>query len=117
MLLEEESLIYAINIAGLRPLLENNPKIGWYLAQSLAAGKLDRTIVLESNKRSGDLNYSSELLQVISVEQSKDPVTCSPQTIIRDAAKIMRQQRVGSIIIVDNEHYHYNLQSYDDKQN
>lgn len=103
----EESLIYEIGIDRLRPLLENQPKVAWYLARTFAAGMRNRfpgdhkeRFFVENNSTDGD---SFPLLEVQSIEQSRTPVTCSPGTTVQAAALIMRAQRVGSIIVVDEK--------------
>jgi CBS domain-containing protein len=104
---EEESLLYALKIEGIEPFLEQYPKIGSYFAQSFAAGMrnpgsrkprgrffLDQTGLVDGGFR---------LVEIQSIEHSKTPVTCSPDTVIRQAALTMREQRVGSIIVVNAE--------------
>ena len=49
-----------------------------------------------------DSNYS--LVEVQSLEINKDPVTCRPDTPIREAATVMTRKQVGSIVVVD-EHF------------
>ncbi|MCB0628131.1 MAG: CBS domain-containing protein [Lewinella sp.] len=100
----EETLLYAIRIDVLQPLLEEHPKVAWYMVQNFAAGLRNRMA------EGGTLNLASErtlpndepfhLLEVQSISRRKPPVTCSPDSSIREAAQIMRDQRVGSIIIV-----------------
>ncbi|GJM31398.1 MAG: hypothetical protein DHS20C18_03990 [Saprospiraceae bacterium] len=105
----EESLIYAISTEGLRPIIENNPKIAWYFAQNFAAGI--RNKFAYHNK--GRIFTSPEALkkvtepltEITSINYSKAPVTCNLTTSVKKAAKIMRRKKVGSIIVVSKEKY------------
>ncbi|MCB0546610.1 MAG: CBS domain-containing protein, partial [Phaeodactylibacter sp.] len=101
----EESLIYAINIEGFREILENNPKVAFYLASTFAAGIGEKyrregkpSLFLDQDKMV-DANFP--LVEIQSLEKSKDPVTCLPDTLIREAAIIMSNREVGSIIVVN----------------
>lgn len=105
----EESLLYEISTDGLRQLLENQPKVAWYLAQSFAAGMRNRFSrdkkgrIFSENSQLTDETF--HLIEVQSIEHSRKPVTCPPNTNVQAAAKIMQQQRVGSIIVVDEENH------------
>ncbi|MCB0553346.1 MAG: CBS domain-containing protein [Phaeodactylibacter sp.] len=102
----EESLLYAINVEGFREVVENNPRIAFYLASNYAAGIGKRyngykpSLFLEKDKL---IDSNFPLLEVQSLEKSKDPVTCLPNTPIREAAAIMTGRQVGSIIVVDEK--------------
>lgn len=102
----EESLLYAINVEGFREVVENNPRIALYLASNYAAGIGKRyngykpSLFLEKDKL---IDSNFPLLEVQSLEKSKDPVTCLPNTPIREAAAIMTGRQVGSIIVVDEK--------------
>lgn len=103
----EESLIYAINVEGFRQVLENHPRVAFYLASTFASG------IGENYRREGkprlfldqdkmvDANFP--LVEIQSLEKSKDPVTCLPATSVRQAASIMSERWVGSIIVVNEE--------------
>ncbi len=103
----EESLVYAISTEGLRPVLEKNPRVAWYLAQNFAAGVRNR---MDPQKKGrifitpeAMANMAEPLAEVKSINYSKEPVTCKPNTKIQKAAKIMRKRKVGSIIVVDKQ--------------
>ncbi|MBK9013297.1 MAG: CBS domain-containing protein [Saprospiraceae bacterium] len=104
---EEESLVYAIPIAVFAPILKENPKVTWYLAKHLAvdAGRSFANLhkghlFLEQDKY---LDGQFKLVEIQSLETSKKPVTCPPDMSIREAAIVMTEHRVSSIIVVDNE--------------
>lgn len=101
----EESLIYAINMEGFREVLESNPRVAFYLASTFAAGvgenyrKGARARLFPD--REGMIDTDFPLLEIQSLEKSKPPVTCLPDTLIRAAAAIMSEREVGSIIVTN----------------
>ncbi len=103
----EESLIYAIHTNDFKDIFERNPKVAFYLASNFAAGV--RNHFGKNNK--GRIFYGDssrvaseyQLVEVQSIDSSKAPVVCSPHTPIQAAAQIMTKQRVGSIIVVDDD--------------
>ena len=103
----EESLIYAINVQGFKEVLENNPRVAFYLASTFASGigenyrRQGRPMLFLDQEKMVDANFP--LVEVQSLEKSKDPVTCLPDTFIREAATVMSNRRVGSIIVVNAE--------------
>ena len=103
----EESLIYAIPIDVFSPILKENPKVTWYMAKNLAsyAGRTFANlhkgrIFLDHDKL---IDNQFKLVEIQSLETSKEPVTCPPGVSIRDAAIVMSDYEVGSIIVVDGE--------------
>lgn len=102
---EEESLVYAIPINIFAPILKENPKVTWYLAKYLAAdaGRSFASLhqgrlFMEQDKM---IDGQFHLVEIQSLETSKKPVTCPPVTTIQDAAIAMTENRVSSIIVVD----------------
>lgn len=107
-LAKEECLLYAIRTDDFRLIMEENPKVALYLASTFAAEARPKSI--GPNRTFGSAagsEYSVDegsLIEVQSIERSKTPVTCLPETSIREAAQIMSEKEVGSIIIVGREH-------------
>ena len=105
----EETLIYAIHTDNFKDIFEENSKVAFYLASNFAAGV--RNHFAKNNKGkiiygdSNDISSEYQLVEVQSIENSKSPVVCTPQTLIKEAAQIMTENRVGSIIVVD-ENFH-----------
>ena len=103
----EESLIYAIDVKGFREALENNPKVAFYLARTYAAGvgkkyrRESKSMLFLDQDKSMEAGFP--LVEIQSLEKSKDPVTCLPDTLIREAAGIMSRHHVGSVIVVNKE--------------
>jgi len=106
---EEACLVYIIPLEVLQPIIEGAPKIAWYFAQSFAAGKYTEhasssppTLFWQANQRQ---QQAFELVEIQSLDHSREAICCSPGTNIQAAAQIMRKNNVGSIIIADtNQH-------------
>jgi CBS domain-containing protein len=88
----EESLIYAVNIEGFEKALLENPKVAFYLAGNFAALEKDRWIEADAS-----------LLEIQTIDRSKEPVVCRPNTPVKEAALTMSAEEVGSIIVVDEQ--------------
>ncbi|MEQ8705338.1 MAG: DUF294 nucleotidyltransferase-like domain-containing protein [Phaeodactylibacter sp.] len=101
----EETLLYAINIEGFQEVMEGHPQVALYLASTYAAGIGQKYKIANPSQlfldRSEKAVEHFALMEVQSLERSKDPVTCPPGTTIQAAAVIMSEQEVGSIIVVD----------------
>jgi len=102
----EETLVYAIQTNNLRDLIESNPKLGYYLAQNFAIGIGSKYSKLYKGRLflEKDLakNLATSLFEIQSIQHSKKPVTCSPETPLQEAAIIMRANNVGSLLMVDD---------------
>jgi len=105
----EETLLYALPIAGLKPVLEDHPKVAFYLASSFAAGT--RRPLSGSREEAMPLHgqqlgvLEQDLTLIQAVEYSKEPVTCTLGMRIEEAARRMAAEEVGSIIILDGNRY------------
>lgn len=104
----EETLLYAINSDGIREQLENHPRVTAYLAGVMARGRGAR----KDGATQPKLNLSDErgipssgLMELQSVHRAKEPVTCGPDIPVTEAAEIMTEHDVGSIIIVNAEQH------------
>lgn len=103
----EESIIYSISSELLESIIEKNSKANKFLIASFATNT--RNPYATDNK--GVLFADIEILQhnpsnfseVQTADYSKNPITCSPETIIKDAAKTMATMRIGSIVITKNK--------------
>lgn len=106
---EEDSLLYTIPQEILLPIIEKQSKVSWYFAQSFAAGKY-ATPNLQGPptlfwREQQQQQQAFELVEIQSIDHSRDPVCCAPGTSIQAAAQIMRDKSVGSIIITDENQY------------
>lgn len=109
-LASEDSLIFAIPIQHFLPILKDNSRISLFFAAGFAAGQPVVRAHLEHTKE-GRLNLnlqpyaqgSFRLDDIVKVEGSKKLVYCKSNTTIKEAAIIMSENGVGSIVIVDQE--------------
>lgn len=102
---QEESLLYAIRMSDLRDQLADNAALSLYLARSVATStqrryelKPGRTWRLSPNVETGAA-LSLDGLQMLT--PNREPVTCRADFSIRQAAQRMSDQRVSSIVVVD----------------
>lgn len=103
----EESILYSISSELLEAIINHNTQANKYLMASFVTNTRN-PYATEHNEAlfANDKNLNNDITsftEVQSAEYSKDPVTCSPNTIIKDAAQIMTQKRVGSIIITESD--------------
>lgn len=100
----EETLLYAVNIQRFQELIGAHPQVALYLASTYAAGVGQRYKTKNPSQlfldRADDKTEHFALMEVQSMERSKPPVTCRPKTFIQEAAAIMTEHAVGSIIVV-----------------
>ncbi len=103
----EESLIYGLPVEILRQIAEENSKVAFYLASSYATDYLRYLPKAYQGKPIMESPMGSDLLlvEIQSIEQRRAPVTCSDRHTIREAAGIMSEEEVSSIIVVNkNQH-------------
>lgn len=96
----EETLLYAISIQALQPVLTENPQVAYYLASTFAsdAPQGKGRLFLSAGHLPPDRPLLSEIQ---SIEHSKKPVTSRAGASIQAAARLMTECEVGSIIIVN----------------
>ena len=102
----EESIVYSVSSNLLEEIITRNTEANKFLIASFATntrnpyskknkGKLFANIdVLQKNK--------SDFTEALSADFSKNPITCELETTIKEAAQIMTNKRVGSIIITND---------------
>lgn len=103
----EESILYAISVTILKKIIEVNEEANKYLIASFSTN-IKTPYAKENN---GDLFANVETLETNNTnlsdfqtaEYSKNPVTCSKNETIQEAAQIMSSKRVGSILIIENK--------------
>jgi CBS domain-containing protein len=103
----EESIIYSISLELLEAIINHNTQANKYLMASFVTNTRNPYATEHSEALfANDKNLNNDITsftEVQSAEYSKDPVTCSPNTTIKDAAQVMTQKRVGSIIITESD--------------
>lgn len=103
----EESIVYSISSEILETIIEKNDDANKFLLASFATNTRnpysnDDKGVLFANIETLQKNESS-FTEVQSADYSKNPITCKLNTSIKEAAQIMTNKRVGSIVIVENK--------------
>ncbi len=106
---QEESIVYAVAVKDIRKIMAQNPQVSSFLASSFASGsrkdgKKENTDGLVFISK-GEVFQDEKLLEVQTLNTSREPVTCSPETPIEVAASIMTVEKVSSIIIVNQSHH------------
>lgn len=103
----EESIVYSISSELLEDIISHNTQANKYLMASFVtntrtpyATEHNDALFANDNNLNNDITNFTE---VQSAEYSKHPITCSKETIIKEAAQIMTQKRVGSIIITESD--------------
>lgn len=103
----EESILYAIPIQLLKEIIKTNDKVNKFLIASFSTNirfphAKNNNGHLFANEEMLQLNQS-DLADIQTIKYSKHPITCSKNTSVKDAANIMCDKRVGSILIVENK--------------
>ncbi|NLP57478.1 DUF294 nucleotidyltransferase-like domain-containing protein [Lutibacter sp. B1] len=99
----EESLLYAISVEILKEIIKTNDKINKFLIASFATNI--KTPYANKDRQLFDYEEISDsnLSDIQTADYSKNPITCTKNTSIKEAAQIMSTKRVGSILIVENK--------------
>lgn len=103
----EESVLYAVSVEILKEIIQTNEKVKKFLIASFSSN-IKTPYAKGTN---GQLFVNIEMLQtsntsfteIQSAEFSKNPVTALKTSTIKEAAQIMSEKRVGSILIVENK--------------
>ncbi|MEM8897899.1 MAG: DUF294 nucleotidyltransferase-like domain-containing protein [Bacteroidota bacterium] len=108
----KEALVYLFTKDTFEHILENYPKVSLYFASGFASGqpviRKEKTKVWEARK---ELNADKEYpflfreQDVVHIPVTSRVITCSPTQSIKEAATIMAQQKIGSLVVVDEENY------------
>lgn len=102
----EETILYGIPIHPFKDIILNYPKVSQFLIASFATNTRDPF----SDKHKGKLfaNVSSvqkienSYVETQSAKYSKNPITCTLETTIKEASTIMTSHVINSIIIAEN---------------
>lgn len=96
----EESIVYSISSELLENYITTNKDASQFLMASFASNT--RVKQADDNDFIDSLNRSSEYTYLQTADYSKNPITCSIHTSVKEAAQIMTEKHVGSIIIVND---------------
>lgn len=103
----EECILYLIPIEVFSPMIGSNTKIREYLLQSLASNTHSH-FVTNSGKADDPLDHPTsslppDLHELKTVNYSKRLISCEKSTSIKSLAEIMNTEKVGSVVVVENE--------------
>ncbi len=108
----ENSLIYAIPVAVFEKILEENSRVALFFAAGFAAGQVVvRQDLSQGQKARSELKKASgdHPLLIFSdqsaVNFSEKVLNCPPETSIQNAAKLMAEAQVSSIVICDSQDF------------
>lgn len=108
----ENSLIYAIPVAVFEKILAENSRVALFFAAGFAAGQVVvRQDLSQGQKARGEFKKDSgdHSLLIFSdqsaVNFSAKVLKCMPETNIQEAAKLMAEAQVSSIVICDTKDY------------
>ena len=99
----EESLLYAVNSEGFRELISNYPRVLEYLLTSMAGSSryaVEYRAAMGA-QRNEQPATNPDLQSLHAAQRTREPVVCSPTETIIQAARLMTEEEVGSIIVVD----------------
>ncbi len=99
----EETLLYAVNTEGFRELLTQYPALMRHLVVSMAGNqRLPATVVAASPLEAPVI---TDLRELQTVHRPRDPVVCPATFRIVEAAKLMTEHNIGSIVVVDRRQH------------
>lgn len=99
----EDTFVLAVPVEAMQALAERSPVFGDFLNRRILK-------FLELSRAALQVAYSSQALAEQSLETplsrlgqtgQKPPVTCQPETPLREALSTMQAQRIGSMLVVD----------------
>jgi CBS domain-containing protein len=101
----EESILYAIPVKSLEQIIPENDKVRKFLIASFSSN-IKTPYAKENNGQLfaniDNIQSNADLSDVQTAQYSKNPITCSKNNTIQQAAEIMSEKRVGSILIVED---------------
>ncbi|MCA0133471.1 DUF294 nucleotidyltransferase-like domain-containing protein [Winogradskyella alexanderae] len=94
----EETILYSISSNLLEEYITTNSDASQFLMHSFVSN------IAINSETSRDItdNEDFEYSELQTADYSKNPITCSDRTTIKDAAIIMSEAHVGSIVIISN---------------
>ncbi|WP_370514481.1 DUF294 nucleotidyltransferase-like domain-containing protein [Formosa sp. L2A11] len=103
---EEETILYCIPIDMFHPFIDNNKDVRQYLIESFASNtenpfsnEFQKKLLKDDVK----LDFSKDMFEMQPVRLIKNVITAKQTSSIKDAAKLMSENNVGSIIIEDKD--------------
>lgn len=95
----EESIIYSIPLEIFDNYIANNVEASQFLMTSFISNTKSSSLGEDGANFTSE--FEGDLLELQSADYSKNPITCGKDSTIEEAANIMTQKHVGSIVIVE----------------
>ncbi|WP_282073673.1 DUF294 nucleotidyltransferase-like domain-containing protein [Polaribacter atrinae] len=95
----EESIVYSLSSELFENYITTNPEASAYLMTSFVSNTRYSELNLQKPNQSSE--GIQDFFEEQSIDFSKNPINCSPETSIKAAAIIMTHKRVGSIVITE----------------
>jgi len=101
----EETVLYGVPINIFSPIAEKEKKISNYLIASFASNTRNPVELEKGGKlfTEYEVDRTGDLFELQTAKYIENPICCSPETPVKEAATIMRNKKIGSILVV-NEH-------------
>lgn len=101
---DENTLLYGISIEHFKPIMASEAAVSLYLARNFASGI---HIPYENAYRNAHFFHpkqkeGTDLTEIQELRNRRPPVTCLQEASIQQAASVMQQERVSSILIIDD---------------
>ncbi|MBI9041663.1 DUF294 nucleotidyltransferase-like domain-containing protein [Lutibacter sp.] len=102
----EETVLYAISVEILKEIIKTNEKANKYIIASFSSNI--KTPYAKTNNGQlfanvNSLETNNAFSEVQTAQYSKNPITCLKNATIQEAALIMSDKKVGSILIVEDK--------------
>lgn len=108
----EDVLIYAIPKEAFEPVLEAYPRVSLFFAAGYASGQAivreedrQQTLARKQLLRTEHAEHFFREEDVLSLDEGKEPVVCFPKNSIQEAAQVMRDMRIGSLVVINEKQY------------
>jgi CBS domain-containing protein len=101
----EESILYAISVEILKEIITTNAKVQKYIVASFSSNiktPYARTNTGNLFANIDNLETGNTFSEVQTAQYSKNPIICTKEATIKEAAFIMSEKKVGSILIVED---------------
>lgn len=100
----EESLLYAINTNGFKELIANYPGLAQHLAATMAGSRRYVPFPGQAVATGGTLPEQG-LLEIQPIPKLREPIACAGTARIVEAAQLMSDHNIGSIVVVDRRRH------------
>ncbi len=99
----EESILYAISVEILKEIIKTNQKANKYIIASFSSNIKTPYAKTNSGNLFANIDTDTTFSEVQTAQYSKNPITCTKHSTIKEAALIMSDKKVGSILIVEDK--------------